>query len=50
VYWDCSEVCFKCYDESDKEIYEAQLHGESHRKIEEIVDEYLKMGWELPTD
>jgi len=41
---------FTCFTSNDREIYEsisAQLHGSTTpiRKIEEIVSEYLEIGW-----
>jgi hypothetical protein len=45
ITWNGEE--FTCYTESDKEIYDARLHKTKHRPMKEIVDEWLKDGWEL---
>jgi hypothetical protein len=36
---------FIAYEESDKEIYEAELRKEPHRPLKEIVQGYLNNGW-----
>lgn len=47
VRWECDKERFVCYLESDKEIYNAQLHKEPARTIEEIVKEYTDDGWKV---
>jgi hypothetical protein len=40
--WDCKKNEMRCYTEEDKELY----HNQNQRPIEEIVSEYLEIGWE----
>jgi len=47
VIYKCVEDCFIAYTEDDKEIYNAKLHKENHRSIDEVVKEYLEQGWKL---
>lgn len=45
LQWDTEKQIFIGYDDEDKEIYEAKLHRQEHRPIEEIVNEYIEQGW-----
>ena len=45
VIWEDDRQCFLCYQKSDKEIYDAQLHKETHRHISKIVEEYEDADW-----
>jgi len=45
VSWDDDKQRFICYQESDKEIYNAQLHKESHRTMNEIMQDYFDADW-----
>jgi len=45
IVLDLGNGSIRIYLESDEEIYQSQLNKESHRPIQEIVNEYLKMGW-----
>lgn len=47
VWWDVDTQSFLCFAHSDKEIYEAELHKQPHRPIEEIVKEYVDADWIL---
>ena len=49
VVWNNDKQCFLCYQKSDKEIYDAKLHKETHRHINEIVAEYEDAGWLICT-
>jgi len=45
VAWDIDSKEFLCYAPSDKEIYEAVLRKETHRNIDEIIQEYIEADW-----
>ncbi len=45
VIWDNDRLRFICYIASDKEIYEAQAHNESHRTMKEIMQDYFDADW-----
>lgn len=50
IYWETAENRFKCYLESDKEIYNAIMRKQHVRPIKEVVQEYLNDGWQLERD
>jgi len=45
ITWDNDRKCFVCYQKSDEEIYNAQLHKETYRHISKIVEEYEEADW-----
>lgn len=49
VEYDAAKQEFRCYIESEKEIYNAVLNHKPHRPIAELVAEYLENGWKHPT-
>jgi hypothetical protein len=47
VQWDLGSEMFTVFTVDDEEIKTAHLNNKSHRDEEEIVKDYLKMGWEI---
>lgn len=47
IIYDVKEQSFKVYCGEDREIYDAELHKEQHRTIEEICEDYKKLGWQI---
>lgn len=45
VIWDNDKNCFICFQKSDEEIYRAELNKESHRTMEEIMQDYFDADW-----
>ena len=47
ISWNLINGQMDCWTSPDKEIYNALLNRQEHRPLDEIVADYLEMGWEV---
>ena len=46
INWNFIDKRMDCWTAADDEIYKALLNRWEHRSLDEIVSDYLEMGWE----